>query len=198
VVLFRSQFMTITPLERAKAFWAEMSAREHFVQIYQDEDTFVNTLTSFVDGALQEGFTALVVATPFHHRKLEERLSQIGHDLATLRAQDQYISLNAEATIGDFMVNGSVDGERFLQVATDILARATKNGRKVRAFGEMVAIMWAKGFYGATVKLEYLWHQFCTENSFAMFCAYPEIGFAENGSEAIAHICAAHSKILAI
>jgi hypothetical protein len=198
VVLFRSQFMTITHLERAKAFWAEMSAREHFVQIYQDEDTFVNTLTSFVNEALQEGFTALVVATPVHHRQLEERLSQIGHDLAALQTQDQYISLDAEATMGEFMVNGSVDGERFLQVATDILARATKNGRNVRAFGEMVAIMWARGFYGATVKLEYLWHQFCTENSFAMFCAYPEIGFAENGSEAIAHICAAHSKILAI
>ena len=85
----------------------------------------------------------------------------------------------------------------FFQLVADILARATKNGRKVRAFGEMVTVMWAKGFYGAAVRLEYLWHRLCAENSFTLFCAYPKIGFAENGSEAIAHICAAHSKILA-
>jgi hypothetical protein len=54
-----------------------------------------------------------------------------------------------------------------------------------------------KGFYGATVRLEHLWHRLCAENSFTLFCAYPKINFAENGSEAIAHICPAHSKILA-
>jgi hypothetical protein len=198
LLFFIGQFVTITHLERAKAFWAEMSAREHFVQIYQDEEVFVDTLASFVNGAFKEGFTALVIATPAHRRKLEERLMQSGHDLAALQVQDQYISLDAEAMIGKFMINGSADDERFFQVAIDILARATKNGRKVRAFGEMVAVMWAKGFYGATVKLEYLWHQLCTEYSFTLFCAYPEIGFAEHGSEAIAHICAAHSKILTV
>ncbi len=104
--------MTVTHLERAKAFWAEMSAREYFVQIYQDEEVFVDW-----------------------------------------KVHDQR----------------SADDERLFQVAIDILARATKNGRKVRAFGETVAVMWAKGFYGATVKLEYLWHQLCSEDSFALF-----------------------------
>jgi hypothetical protein len=48
------------------------------------------------------------------------------------------------------------DDELFFQLVADILARATKNGRKVRAFGEMVTVMWAKGFYGAAVRLEHL------------------------------------------
>jgi hypothetical protein len=152
LLFFIRQFMTVTHLERAKAFWAEMSAREHFVQIYQDEEVFVDTLASFVNGAFREGFSALVIATPAHRRKLEERLMQSGHDLAALQVQDQYISLDAEAMIGKFMINGSADDERFFQVAIDILARATKNGRKVRAFGETVAVRWAKGFYGATSK----------------------------------------------
>jgi len=94
------------------------------------------------------------------------------------------------------LANGRVDDELFFQFVTDILARANKNGRKVRAFGEMVAVMRSKGFYGAAVRLEHLWHRLCAENSFTLFCAYPKIGFAENGSEAIAHICAAHSKFL--
>jgi hypothetical protein len=86
------------------------------------------------------------------------------------------ISLDAEEMIRKFMANGWADDELFFQLVADILARATKNGRKVRAFGEMVTVMWAKGFYGAAVRLEHLWHRLCAENSFTLFCAYPKIG----------------------
>jgi hypothetical protein len=105
--------------------------------------------------------------------------------------------LDAEEMLTKFMGNGWVDDDLFFRSVADILARATKNGRKLRAFGEMVTIMWSKGYYGAAIRLEHLWHRLCAEYSFQLFCAYPKIGFAENGSEAIAHICAAHSKILA-
>jgi hypothetical protein len=184
-------------LKRADVFWAEMSACEHFVQIYESEEMFMDILASFVSEALREDHVAVVIATPAHRRELNQRLTESGHDLAALRLQDQFISLDAEEMLRKFMANGRGDDKLFFRFVADILARATKNGRKVRAFGEMVTIMWSRGYYGAAVRLEHLWHRLCVENSFPLFCAYPEICFAENGSEAIAHICAAHSKILA-
>ena len=189
--------MAMAHLKRANAFWAEMSACEHFVQFYESEEVFMDILASFVSEALKENHTAVVIATPAHGQELNKRLTESGHDLATLRLQDQLICLDAEEMTRKFMADGWVDDELFFQFVADILARATKNGREVRAFGEMVTVMWAKGFYGAAVRLEHLWHRLCAENSFTLFCAYPKIGFAENGYEAIAHICAAHSKILA-
>jgi hypothetical protein len=189
--------MAMTHLKRANAFWAEMSACEHFVQIYESEEVFMDILASFVSEALKEDHVAVVIATPAHRQQLNERLMETGHHLAALRLEDRFISLDAEEILGKFMANGCTDDEVFFQFVTDILARATQNGRKVRVFGEMVTIMWSKGYYGAAVRLEHLWHKLCTENSFQLFCAYPEVSFAENGSEAIAHICAAHSKILA-
>jgi hypothetical protein len=189
--------MAMAHLKRANAFWAEMSADEHFVQIYESEEVFMDILVGFVSEALKEDHAAVVIATPVHWQELNERLMKSGHDLAALQLQDQFISLDAEEMLRKFTVNGWVDDELFFRFVADILARATKNGRKVRAFGEMVAVMWSKGYYGAAVRLEHLWHRLCAENSFPLFCAYPKIGFAENGSEAIAHICAAHSKILA-
>jgi hypothetical protein len=188
--------MAMAHLERANAFWAEMSACEHFVQIYESEEVFLDILASFVSEALKEDQVAVVIATPAHREELNERLMK-SHDLASLPLQNRLISLDAEETIKKFMANGSVDDELFFQFVADLLASATKNGRKVRAFGEMVAVMWSKGYYGAAVRLEHLWHRLCAENSFPLYCAYPKIGFAENGSEAIAHVCAAHSKILA-
>jgi hypothetical protein len=41
-------------LERANAFWAEMSACEHFVQIYEAEEVFMDILASFVSEALKK------------------------------------------------------------------------------------------------------------------------------------------------
>jgi MEDS: MEthanogen/methylotroph, DcmR Sensory domain len=189
--------MAMAHLERANAFWSEMSACEHFVQIYESEEVFMDILASFSSEALKEDHVAVVIATPAHRQELNERLMESGHDLAALQLQDRFISLDAEEMLRKFMANGWVDDEPFLQFVADILARATKDGRKVRVFGEMVTIMWSKGYFGAAVRLEHLWHRLCAENSFLLFCAYPKIGFAENGSEAVAHICAAHSKILA-
>ena len=140
-------------LERANAFWAEMSACEHFVQIYEAEEVFIDILASFVSEALKKDHVAVVIATPAHRQELNQRLMESGHDLAALRLQDQLISLDAEEMIRKFMANGWVDDEVFFQFVADTLVRAMQDGRKVRAFGEMVTIMWLKGYYGAAVRL---------------------------------------------
>lgn len=82
------------------------------------------------------------------------------------------------------------------EVMTDLRRRAGKGGRRVRAFGEMVALLWQRGQTGATVRLEHLWHRICEERGLSLFCAYPRIGFTKNAEESIAEICAAHSKVL--
>ena len=50
------------------AFWAELSACEHFVQIYEADDVFMDTLVGFVTGGLKEGQAAVVIATPAHRQ----------------------------------------------------------------------------------------------------------------------------------
>lgn len=172
-----------------------MSACEHFVQIYEASDAFMDALAGFISGALQQGDGAVVIATPAHRRELSKRLAAVGIDVNSAKIDDQFLSLDAEQTLKAFMVNGWPDEEKFTEVVRDILRRAGRNGRKVRAFGEMVALMWAQGYCAATVRLEYLWHQLCQKESFALFCAYPKSGFTENPGDLIARVCAEHSKV---
>jgi hypothetical protein len=61
-----------------------------------------------------------------------------------------------------------------------------------------VALMWADGDCGATVRLEHLWSRLCTQESFSLFCAYPKTGFTERATDAIQAVCAAHSKLYAL
>jgi hypothetical protein len=182
----------------ADAFWAEMSPCEHFVQIYEADSAFMDTLSGFISGGLTAGQAAVVIMTEPHRTELDRRLMALGLDVDDFYANDQFISLDAEETLAGFMENGWPDDNLFAAVITQILQRARgKNDRKVRAFGEMVALLWAQGQTAATVRLEHLWHRLCRQELFCLFCAYPKVGFTENPSESIERVCATHSKVLA-
>jgi hypothetical protein len=119
-----------------------------------------------------------------------------GLDIDALTSNDQYIPLDADETLAKFMINGWPDQKLFTALVTKVIERARKNDRKVRAFGEMVAILWAKGFNGATVRLEHLWNKFCETETFCLFCAYPKAGFTQSASDSLLHICGAHTKMI--
>jgi len=176
-------------------FWAEMSPCEHLVQIYEDDRVFLDALEGFIAGGIRAGDGVITIATPLHTLALEDRLTSRGIDLAAARARDQYISLDADETISKFIRGERPDEELFRQLVAKLVARAKGSGRKVRAFGEMVAVLWARGYCGATVQLEHLWHQLCQEQVFSLFCAYPRSGFTKEATASIKEICSAHSKV---
>ena len=95
------------------------------------------------------------------------------------------------------MVNGWPDEKLFHEFVGNVLAtaRGPDKNRRVRAFGEMVALLWARGHYAATIRLEALWHRLYGVEDFTLFCAYPRAGLNRGRAEAIAEICATHSKI---
>jgi hypothetical protein len=180
----------------ANAFWGEIAPREHIVQIYENDEAFIHLLADFVSHGFDCGDTVIIIATTEHLRSLNQRLKAKDYDLFTLTLHDQYIPLNAEETLAQFMVNGWPDEHLFHHLLTNLLLRSEKKGRKVRAFGEMVAILWKEGFGAATVQLEQLWNRFCQEESLGLFCAYPKSGFTEDASDSLMKICNCHSKVV--
>lgn len=94
------------------------------------------------------------------------------------------------------MVNQWPDDKLFINFVTGLIARAQSKGRRVRAFGELVAILWARGDVAATVRLEFLWHQICQKQTFSLFCAYPKAGFTEDPLKSLDVIRATHSRIV--
>jgi len=177
-------------------FWAEIAPCEHVVQIYENDESFLDLLTAFVSGGVQAGEAVVLIATESHLSALDKKLEDLGHSVSELISTHQYIRLDAQETISKFMVNDWPDENLFNQVVSGVITRAKGNGRKVRAFGEMVAILWAKGQIGATVRLEQLWNKFCETEAFCLFCAYPQSGFTQDARDSLIHICSAHSKII--
>lgn len=179
-----------------QVFWGEIAPCEHMIQIYAEEAAFLDSLEGFICGGLRLNESVIIIATAAHLNLLESRLLALGFDLRAARERDQYITLEAQPLLEKFMVAGWPNDNLFKQSIKDLLARARKGGRRVRAFGEMVALLWSQGFNGATVRLEHLWHDLCKTETFCLFCAYPRIGFTQNSDASIKEICAAHSKVI--
>ena len=176
------------------AFWGEMSPCEHLLQIYKDDVEFLDVLERFISDGFKKGESVVVIATSSHLIALEKRLARF--DLDKLRAADQYLPFDAEHTLSTFMVDNWPDDELFEKSVMAILERARKGRCHVRAFGEMVALLWAQGHSGATIRLEFLWNNLLKTQVFQLFCAYPKGGFTEDATESIKRICSEHSRIL--
>jgi hypothetical protein len=181
---------------KPEIFWGEIAPCEHIAQFYEHDGVLLDALVGFIGGGLRAGDSTIVIATAEHIRVLEERLNASSADLATARRKDQYIALEAGEALARFMVKGWPDDKLFTDLVTELITRARTNGPRVRAFGEMVALLWARGDQGATIRLEHLWHQICKSQAFSLFCAYPKTGFTEDPSKSINEICAAHSRVI--
>ena len=177
--------------------WRVMSDSDHFVQFYEADSFLLNSLSGFIGKAITSGDAALVIATDAHRKSLDELLTSNGVDPAGARERGQYLALDAAETLAKFMENGSPEPQRFNQVIGNVIESVTDGRNNVRAFGEMVAILWAEGNYSAALKLEELWNALQKNYSFSLFCAYPMNGFSgERFVDQLSGVCTAHSRVI--
>jgi hypothetical protein len=184
------------PIRDVSDFWGEIAPSEHIAQFYENDAVLIDTLTGFVSGGLNAGESTIIIATPQHLRSLEKCLVDAEVDVVGAILEDRYIALDAEAALASFIVKGWPDDERFESLVNHLLERATVKNRRVRAFGEMVALLWAREDIAATVRLEHLWQKVCKSRSFSLFCAYPKAGCTRQPQASLDEICAAHSRVI--
>jgi hypothetical protein len=183
-------------LSKTDVFWGEIAPCDHVLQIYENNDAFLEVLAGYVGGGINAGDSVVVIATQEHLAALRSRMQQHGIFVDSLIDEDRYIPLVAEEVLAKFMVNGWPDEALFTKAVSRIIKHARGKDRKVRAFGEMVALLWAQGHSGATVQLEHLWNKYCEKEELTLFCAYPKVGFTQDAGESLRHICGSHTKII--
>jgi hypothetical protein len=180
----------------ADIFWGEIAPSDHVVQIYKNDAVFINSLVGFVGAGIKAGECVILIATAAHLKAVEEKLNGYGVFVRSLIEEERYIALDAHETLSKFMINDWPDEELFIKTISSVIEKGTCRQRKVRAFGEMVAILWAQGLNGATVRLEHFWNKFCDEHKFSLFCAYPKAGFTQDINDSISKICNCHAKMI--
>jgi PAS domain S-box-containing protein len=177
--------------------WSEMGRTEHFVQFYDSDSFLMNSVSGFVAAGLSLSESAIVIATPGHRQELDRLLRLQGFDPDKERAANRLLTLDAAETLAKFMDAGKPDPRLFKQVIGGAFIRVGGHGLSIRAFGEMVALLFQEGNSDGAIRLEELWNELAKEHAFALFCAYPMGGFAgEAHGHPFSHICKAHSRVI--
>src|SRR2546426_121136 len=176
----------------------EMDEPGHFTQFYEEDAFLLDTVAKFIGGSLEANGGGVVIATRPHSDGIEKRLDARGLDLAAAREQGQYVTLEAAETLSMFMDAGSPDPQRFADVVGGVLARMSQDGwPRVRAFGEMVALLCAEGNLNGALRLEELWTDLGSGKSFSLLCAYPLQEFARTDDwKPFVDICRKHSRAI--
>ena len=171
--------------------------REHFVQFYESDEFLLGALGGYVGAGLAGEEACVVVATEARRAGLDAHLRARGQDPRAARMRGQFFTLDAAETLSRLMAGRSPEPSRFEEVVGGLVERAGAGERRVRVFGEMVALLWAAGNRDAAIRLEALWNGLLKRRPFQLFCAYPITHFGgDSQAGPLGHVCAAHTRVI--
>lgn len=189
--------MSLTPSSDARP--GADSPPPHLVQLYDaDESSLTRNVGRYFSEGWQLGEGLLVIAGQEHAAGFTAELERLGIDVAAAVRDHRLVVLDARATLARFVVDGTIDRQLFRRTA-EAAMRAVRPlaGAGMRAFGEMVGILWEDGSTDAAMELERLWNELRAEQPFGIFCAYPiDVFDAAFHAGAVDRLLCSHSRLV--
>jgi hypothetical protein len=153
---------------------ADRPTYPHSVKFYNDDRSLGRTVAEFLAPGLKERHPAIVIATPDHRALIAREL--VAHDVNVhhLENTGDLQLLDAEEILSHFMVGQEPDPARFHATIDELIARACKDRLPcpLRAYGEMVDILWKRANSEGAIRLEMLWNRVATQAEFSLLCGY--------------------------
>lgn len=173
-------------------------AHHHAVQFYGSDHSLFTTVASFLAEGLVSGQPAIVIATRVHTAAIVEHLGGRLIDCEKALRNGDLVMLDAEATLDLFMVGDTPDPDSFEKNVGRLIDQAI-NGRDrtvLRAYGEMVDVLWKQGRSEAAIRLEILWNKLALKYNFALLCGYAMGSFYKQTKQ-LEDVIAQHTHVIA-
>ena len=182
-------------------FWGQ-APHDHVVQFYERDHELAAVVGPYLADVIQAGGVAIVIATEAHRQAFAARLADEGINPAMAQpgppaAGSGLVMLDAREAADWLLIDGRIAAHRFENLIGGLVRKAAAGGRPVRAYGEIVAVLWADGHVGAALELEELWNGLRREIEFSLYCGYPltQAG-PENDVDGFHEVCRLHSAVL--
>lgn len=149
--------------------------RGHFLQFHDgDGRSLVKNVGQYVLEGFRREESSLIIAAPPHLAAFLVELRRLGANPEKAVADSRLVLLDAERTLGEFMIDGHPDWNRFEKVVRAAMQKVQAgNPTGLRAYGEMVGVLWTAGQYSAAIRLEEFWNKLLQGGGFSLFCSYP-------------------------
>jgi hypothetical protein len=171
----------------------------HAVQFYGDDDSLFTTVAAFLSRGFVDGHPGIIIATRAHRDAILDYLRRRFVDVERAQRTRGLIVLDAHETL-DFFMDGDVPHEGRFEGSVGRLIAAMLEGRRdrilIRAYGEMVDVLWKQGRSQAAIRLEMLWNKLAQRYGFALLCGYSMGNFYKQ-TRGFEEICREHTHVVA-
>jgi hypothetical protein len=167
----------------------------HAVRFYQDSASLSQIVCGFIGEGLAHREPAVVIATAEHTKFFLADLART-IDVDGAIAGGELTLVDAEESLAGFMRDGMPDGALFTGSIGRIIRAVNERvpGAPVRAYGEMVDVLWRRSETVAAIRLEMLWNQLARSCRFGLLCGYSMGNFYKDA--ATEEICGQHSHVV--
>jgi KaiC/GvpD/RAD55 family RecA-like ATPase len=171
----------------------------HAVQFYGDDDSLFTTVATFLNQGFADGNPAVLIATQPHREAILRHLKDRLVDTDRAVRMRGLIVLDAQETLDRFMAGDHPDAERFDESVGKLISgmlEGRENRIVIRAYGEMVDVLWKQGRTQAAIRLEMLWNKLAQRYGFALLCGYSMGNFFKD-TRGFEEICREHTHVVA-
>ena len=144
----------------------------HVVHFYEHDSELINAVGGFLAEGIRAGEVAIAIATQTHRDGLDAFLLADGIDVEVACQDGQLMLLDAAASLAELVTDDHIDPEVFISVVGQLLRQASKGGRRLRVYGEMVELLWQAGDVLGAIALESLWNELGQSVTFSLYCSY--------------------------
>ena len=172
----------------------------HVVKFYNDEESLGRTVAEFLAPGLRERLPAIVIATTAHRTVIGHELEKRKLNVHQLEGQGDLQMLDADDLLDMIMVGNEPDSVLFHATVDGLIERAYGGGppRPIRAYGELVDVLWKGANADAAIRLEMLWNRVMTQGKLSLLCGYAVGNFYKpiTSGPTFQTVCDQHNHII--
>lgn len=170
-------------------------SQNHYAQFYISPEFLVERVAKYASLGLTHEAGVILFAVP-EHIFLLERILEKSFDLEKLTSRGQLVIKDANEALALFMEDGRPNPQRFEAAFGGLITEMSKKFSLVRAYGEMVNILWEQENKQGTFELEELWTALAQKQKFSLMCGYSMKNFANvDVTSDFTSVCGCHSHV---
>lgn len=187
-----------------RAVLADPGAERHLVQLYRDDGFLRSAVALWAARSLRGSGGAVCIGTPEHAELLREGLLDLELPVTRLEREGRLLFLDADATMRAFIDETGPREAPFRRVLGDALSsvRFACGGEtpEVRAWGEMVNMLWQRGHLAHAQRLEDMWNRAIDdEPGLRLLCSYEADAFEPETHLGLGRaLCHGHSRVIPV
>jgi hypothetical protein len=179
-------------------FLPPVDSHRHAVKFYRNDSSLFVTVGGFLGQGLVDRQPAVLIDTAPHRDGILAELSNRLVDVRTAIRLGELVVLDAHETLAAFM-DGDVPNasafDRHVGTIIGELVNRHPGPSIVRAYGEMVDVLWREKRQEAAIRLEILWNKLAARHGFALLCGYAMGSFYKE-TDLLERVCEQHTHVM--